>query len=262
MARPAAADLRHPLPRRRPLGREVDRRSRTRCSSTSPTCSRSRRRARTGRATTPGSRRAGSRSSRGFRRPGCPPVIEDWADFEQFMHTLVAAEAIKTIREVWWDVPPAPELRHGRAPHLRRGCRRCARSRRSARSCSASCTASTRSSTPASLPYIAREWTDPPEQVARRPLRARRQAHRRRRGHPDRRPATRSASSSTSSRRSRPSSGARPSSPTSARSSRPGPSYARQRAVVRRRRHAARRGAHARRRARTDGPGSDGGPRE
>jgi carboxylate-amine ligase len=41
---------------------------------------------------------------------GLPPVIEDWADFEQFMHTLVAAEAIKTIREVWWDVRPHPNF--------------------------------------------------------------------------------------------------------------------------------------------------------
>jgi carboxylate-amine ligase len=41
---------------------------------------------------------------------GLPPVIEDWTDFEQFMHTLVAAEAIKTIREVWWDVRPHPNF--------------------------------------------------------------------------------------------------------------------------------------------------------
>jgi carboxylate-amine ligase len=41
---------------------------------------------------------------------GLPPVIDDWADFEQFMHTLVAAEAIKTIREVWWDVRPHPNF--------------------------------------------------------------------------------------------------------------------------------------------------------
>jgi carboxylate-amine ligase len=41
---------------------------------------------------------------------GLPPVIDDWADFEQFMHTLVAAEAIKTIRELWWDVRPHPNF--------------------------------------------------------------------------------------------------------------------------------------------------------
>ena len=52
----------------------------------------------------------GRRCSRACRPPGLPPVIEDWADFEQFMHTLVAAEAIKTIREVWWDVRPHPNF--------------------------------------------------------------------------------------------------------------------------------------------------------
>jgi glutamate---cysteine ligase / carboxylate-amine ligase len=41
---------------------------------------------------------------------GLPPVIQDWTDFEQFMHTLVAAEAIKTIREVWWDIRPHPNF--------------------------------------------------------------------------------------------------------------------------------------------------------
>jgi hypothetical protein len=46
----------------------------------------------------------------GLPTAGLPPVIENWADFEQFMHTLVAAEAIKTIREVWWDVRPHPNF--------------------------------------------------------------------------------------------------------------------------------------------------------
>ena len=44
----------------------------------------------------------------GLPTAGLPPVIADWADFEQFMHTLVAAKAITTIREVWWDVRPHP----------------------------------------------------------------------------------------------------------------------------------------------------------
>ncbi len=39
---------------------------------------------------------------------GLPPHLDDWADFERFMHTLVTAEAIKTIREVWWDIRPHP----------------------------------------------------------------------------------------------------------------------------------------------------------
>jgi carboxylate-amine ligase len=41
---------------------------------------------------------------------GLPPVIEDWADFELFMHTLQAAEAISSIRDVWWDVRPHPNF--------------------------------------------------------------------------------------------------------------------------------------------------------
>ncbi len=46
----------------------------------------------------------------GLPTAGLPPVIEDWADFEQFMYTLVSAEAITTIREVWWDVRPHPNF--------------------------------------------------------------------------------------------------------------------------------------------------------
>jgi carboxylate-amine ligase len=46
----------------------------------------------------------------GLPTAGLPPVIDDWADFEQFMHTLVSAEAITTIREVWWDVRPHPNF--------------------------------------------------------------------------------------------------------------------------------------------------------
>jgi carboxylate-amine ligase len=41
---------------------------------------------------------------------GLPPHLDDWADFERFMHTLVHAEAIKTIREVWWDIRPHPDF--------------------------------------------------------------------------------------------------------------------------------------------------------
>lgn len=41
---------------------------------------------------------------------GLPPVIEDWTDFEQFMHTLQAADAISSIRDVWWDIRPHPNF--------------------------------------------------------------------------------------------------------------------------------------------------------
>jgi carboxylate-amine ligase len=41
---------------------------------------------------------------------GLPPHLDDWADFERFMGTLVHAGAIRTIREVWWDVRPHPDF--------------------------------------------------------------------------------------------------------------------------------------------------------
>jgi carboxylate-amine ligase len=34
--------------------------------------------------------------------------MADWAEFERFMETLVNAQAIRTIREVWWDIRPHP----------------------------------------------------------------------------------------------------------------------------------------------------------
>lgn len=46
----------------------------------------------------------------GLPTAGLPPVIADWADFEQFMHTLVSAQAITSIRDVWWDVRPHPNF--------------------------------------------------------------------------------------------------------------------------------------------------------
>lgn len=41
---------------------------------------------------------------------GLPPRLDSWADFEAFMHTLLRAEAITSIREVWWDVRPHPDF--------------------------------------------------------------------------------------------------------------------------------------------------------
>jgi carboxylate-amine ligase len=53
---------------------------------------------------------ASSRSKvfEGLPTAGLPEPIENWTDFEAFMETLVAAEAIGTIREVWWDIRPHP----------------------------------------------------------------------------------------------------------------------------------------------------------
>ncbi len=39
---------------------------------------------------------------------GLPYRMSDWAEFEQFMETLVNAQAVRTIREVWWDIRPHP----------------------------------------------------------------------------------------------------------------------------------------------------------
>lgn len=46
----------------------------------------------------------------GLPTAGIPAPLADWADFEQYMTTLVAAGAISTVREVWWDVRPHPDF--------------------------------------------------------------------------------------------------------------------------------------------------------
>ena len=55
---------------------------------------------------------ASSRSKvfEGLPTAGLPPHLESWADFEQYMTTLVAAGAISTVREVWWDIRPHPDF--------------------------------------------------------------------------------------------------------------------------------------------------------
>jgi glutamate---cysteine ligase / carboxylate-amine ligase len=62
-----------------------------------------------------GGRDTGLASSRskvfeGLPTAGLPEPIESWDDFETFMETLVSAEAIGTIREVWWDIRPHPDF--------------------------------------------------------------------------------------------------------------------------------------------------------
>jgi len=39
---------------------------------------------------------------------GLPYELAGWAEFEEFMATLIAAKAITSIREVWWDIRPHP----------------------------------------------------------------------------------------------------------------------------------------------------------
>jgi carboxylate-amine ligase len=41
---------------------------------------------------------------------GLPYRLDDWAEFEQFMQTLKSAQAITSIREVWWDIRPHPDF--------------------------------------------------------------------------------------------------------------------------------------------------------
>ncbi|MFN2502853.1 MAG: glutamate--cysteine ligase [Acidimicrobiales bacterium] len=41
---------------------------------------------------------------------GLPYVLSGWEEFEQFMSTLLAAGAISSIREVWWDIRPHPDF--------------------------------------------------------------------------------------------------------------------------------------------------------
>jgi carboxylate-amine ligase len=41
---------------------------------------------------------------------GLPYRLADWAEFEEFMTTLVGAKAISSIREVWWDIRPHPDF--------------------------------------------------------------------------------------------------------------------------------------------------------
>ncbi|GGM88033.1 putative glutamate--cysteine ligase 2 [Thermopolyspora flexuosa] len=41
---------------------------------------------------------------------GPPHLLADWAEFEEYMETLMRAGTIKSIKEVWWDVRPHPDL--------------------------------------------------------------------------------------------------------------------------------------------------------
>lgn len=55
---------------------------------------------------------ASSRSKvfEGLPTAGLPAPIENWADFESFMETLVGSAAISSVREVWWDIRPHPDF--------------------------------------------------------------------------------------------------------------------------------------------------------
>jgi carboxylate-amine ligase len=46
----------------------------------------------------------------GLPTAGLPPQLDSYDDFEAFMETLLAANAIESVREVWWDVRPHPNF--------------------------------------------------------------------------------------------------------------------------------------------------------
>ena len=46
----------------------------------------------------------------GLPTAGLPPQLAGWHEFEALMHTLMAAKAIESIREIWWDVRPHPNF--------------------------------------------------------------------------------------------------------------------------------------------------------
>jgi carboxylate-amine ligase len=41
---------------------------------------------------------------------GPPPLLPDWAAFEDYMATQLRAGTINTIKEVWWDIRPHPDF--------------------------------------------------------------------------------------------------------------------------------------------------------
>lgn len=41
---------------------------------------------------------------------GLPYQMAGWSEFEEFMGTFIAAQAITSIREVWWDIRPHPDF--------------------------------------------------------------------------------------------------------------------------------------------------------
>jgi carboxylate-amine ligase len=43
-------------------------------------------------------------------RAGLPYQLSGWDQFERYMKTLVQARAVESVREVWWDVRPHPDL--------------------------------------------------------------------------------------------------------------------------------------------------------
>jgi carboxylate-amine ligase len=46
----------------------------------------------------------------GLPTAGLPYQLGGWDDFEKFMETLISAQTISSVREVWWDIRPHPRF--------------------------------------------------------------------------------------------------------------------------------------------------------
>ena len=46
----------------------------------------------------------------GMPTAGLPYQLADWAEFEDYMETLISTKSIESVREVWWDVRPHPDF--------------------------------------------------------------------------------------------------------------------------------------------------------
>ena len=51
---------------------------------------------------------ARSKVFEGLPTAGLPHQLQDWAQFEDYMETLIRTGTIATIKEVWWDIRPHP----------------------------------------------------------------------------------------------------------------------------------------------------------
>jgi carboxylate-amine ligase len=53
---------------------------------------------------------ARSKVFEGLPTAGLPYQLSGWSDFERFMATLISAQTINSVREVWWDIRPHPQF--------------------------------------------------------------------------------------------------------------------------------------------------------
>jgi carboxylate-amine ligase len=51
---------------------------------------------------------ARSKVFEGLPTAGLPYMLDDWAEFELYMDTLIRTRTISSIKEVWWDIRPHP----------------------------------------------------------------------------------------------------------------------------------------------------------